>query len=698
MFTRYSRWDGSQEPFGLDADELMESMSDDLLDDGNLWRALQKMLRRGAENQQGDRMQGLRDLMEQLRNRRRENLDRYDMSSVLDDLKERLENILKTEREGIERRVQEGREKVAASQQQQQSGQQQSGQQSGQQQSGEQQELSPEQQAAMQKMLERMADQKRQQLDQLPDDMPGQIRGLQEYDFMDPDARQQFQELLDMLKQQMMQSTFQGMQQAIQNTSPEAMQGMKQMLSDLNQMLREAAEGGRPDFDGFMDKWGELFPGVQNLEQLVDQLQKQMAQMQSLMDSMSPSQRRELQQMMEAALQDPDLRRELAELSMNLEELAPMGDLRQRYSFRGDEPVSLQEAMKLMDDLQQLDRLECQLREADATADLDGIDAGELQRLLGDEAAQALEQLRQLRKLLEEAGYIEKKGDGYELTPRAIRKIGQKALRDIFAQLKRDRIGRHETDHRGTGVDRTDDTKLYEFGDPFLLDLKGTVMNAVERQGPGSPVRLQPADFEVYRTELSTQSSTVLMLDMSRSMILRGCFRAAKRVAMALNSLIKGQFPRDNLYILGFSSTAYEIPPEGLPTLTCNEWNYGTNMQHAFMLARHLLDRHKGSNRQIIMITDGEPTAHLENGRPEFYYPPTRRTYLETIREVQRCTRERITINTFMLERSPGLVSFVDQMTKINTGRAFFSTPERLGEYILVDFVNRKRRTRRTAS
>src|SRR5215213_3460959 len=407
MLNRYSRWDGLQEPFSLDADELMEAMSDDLLDDGDLWRALQKMMRRGAENEQGDKMQGLRDLMEQVRQRRRENLDRYDMSSVLEDLKERLENVLKTEREGIEKRIQEGREKVAAAQQQQQRQPGQQGQQQGRQQPGQQgqqqpsgeagqqgeptgsDDMSPEQQAALQKMLEQMAERKRQQLDKLPGDMPGQIRSLSDYDFMDPDARQQFQELLDMLKQQMMQSTFQGMQQAIQGTSPEAMQGMKQMLSDLNQMLRQAGEGGTPDFDGFMDKWGQLFPGAENLEQLVDQLQKQMAQMQSLMDSMSPSQRRQLQDMMNAAMQDPDLREELGELAYNLEQLAPMGDMRQRYSFRGDEPMSLTEAMKLMDDLQQLDRVERQLRDAEDTSDLEGVDTEELRRLLGDEAAQA---------------------------------------------------------------------------------------------------------------------------------------------------------------------------------------------------------------------------------------------------------------------------------------------------------------------
>ncbi|MCC6175295.1 MAG: VWA domain-containing protein [Chloroflexi bacterium] len=670
MAIRYSRWDGSQQIFGLDAEQVMDAMSDDLLEDGDLWKALQRLFRRGAETEQGDRMRGLQDLMDQLKNRRQENLDRYNLSSIVDDIRKRLEQVQQTERQGIDRRVDEGRQKSAQN---------------------------PDQ-AGLQKMLERMADQKRQQLDKLPKDMGGQIRELSGYDFMDQDARQQFQDLLDMLKQQMMQQTFQGMQQAIQNMSPEAMQAAKEMLRDLNEMLREAGEGGTPDFDGFMDKWGQFFPGAQNLEQLVDRLQQQMAQMRSLMDSMSPGQRRQLQDMMDAALRDQELRRELDELAMNLEEMAPMGDMRQRYSFRGDEPLSLQEAMKLMEDLQAMDRMERQLREAEDTANLDDLNADELRRLLGDDAAQALEQLQQLRKLLEDAGYVEKKGDSYELTPRAIRKIGQKALRDIFAQLKKDRVGRHETDHRGTGGDRTDDVKLYEFGDPFLLDLKGTVMNAVERQGPGRPVRLRPEDFEVYRTELNTQSSTVLMLDMSRSMILRGCFSAAKKVAMALNSLIKSQYPRDNLYIIGFSYYARELSPEALPGLTWNEWVYGTNMQHAFMLARQLLARNKTANRQIIMITDGEPTAHFEGGRVEFSYPPTWRTYQETLKEVQRCTRERITINTFMLERSHALMSFVDQITKINRGRAFFATPERLGEYILVDFVNQKRRTRRSAS
>jgi uncharacterized protein with von Willebrand factor type A (vWA) domain len=539
-------------------------------------------------------------------------------------------------------------------------------------------------------MLEKMAAQK-QQLDQLPDDLGSQIKGLQDYDFMDQDARQKFDELMQMLQQQLMQGYFQGMQQAMQNITPGQMQGMKQMLRDLNQMMREKLEGGQPDFQGFMDKYGEMFPGAENLEDLLEQMGRQAAQMQSLLDSMSPDQRRQLEELMQSIMKDPELQRELDELSMNLSELVPMRDNR-RYRFSGDEPLSLQEAMKLMGELQELDQLERQLRQADDQSSLEGVDEEMLRRLLGDDSAANLEQLRKLTKMLEEAGYLERKGRRWELTPLAIRKIGQKALRDIFAHMRRDRFGKHETDYRGSGGDQSDETKRYEFGDTFLLDLNQTLRNAVTREGRGAPVRLRASDFEVYRTELSTECSTVVMLDMSRSMIYRDCWNAAKKVAMALNSLIRGQYPRDQLYILGFSLYARQYEAEALPFLTLTEMNYGTNMQHALLLARQLLAKHKGGNKQILMITDGEPTAHLEGSQAYFDYPTTPRTYQQTRAEVTRCTREGITINTFMLEDSPGLMHFVNQMTQINQGRAFYATPDRLGEYILVDYVAQKQR------
>jgi uncharacterized protein with von Willebrand factor type A (vWA) domain len=665
MLIKYSRWDGTQNLPDFDADDALAAMADDLMADGDLRRALQRMLRWGAETRDGDKMPGLRDLMERLRQQRKQQLDRYSMSDIVKDLQDKLDDVLKTEREGIERRLDEGRQKAA----------------SGEHPNAEQ----------LQQMLEKMAAQKQQQLDQLPDDLGGAIKGLQDYDFMDPEARRKFQELMEMLQQQLMQSHFQGMQQAMQNMGPQQMQALRQMVRDLNQMLREKAEGGQPDFRGFMDKWGELFPGVQNLDQLIEQMQRQAAQMQSLLDSMSPDQRQQLEDLMESILKDQALQQELAELAMNLEELYPMQDAR-RYPFRGDEPLTLQEAMKLMGELQELDQLEKQLRSADDTSDIEGIDADELRRLLGDESADQLEQLKRLTKMLEEAGYLEQKGRRWELTPLAVRKIGQKALRDIFSRLKRDRFGKHETEQRGAGGDPTDQSKRYEFGDPFILDLKQTLRNSIDREGPGTPLRLKPDDFEVHRTELLTQCSTVVMLDMSRSMIYRDCWNAAKRVALALNTLIRGQYPRDELYIVGFSLYARQYQPEALPYLMLTELNYGTNMQHGLKVSRQLLGKHKGGNKQVIMITDGEPTAHLEGTHAYFDYPTTPRTYQQTRAEVTRCTREGITINTFMLEDSPGLMHFVNQMTQINKGRAFYATPDRLGEYILVDYVNQKQK------
>src|SRR5262247_3275880 len=664
MRIRYSRWDGTQNIGDLDADDLLEAMSDDLVADGDIRRALQRLFQRGAQMPQG-KMPGLQDLLKQLRQRRQQQLDRYDLGSALDDIRKKVDEILKTEREGIERRRADARERA------------------------ERGEI-PE--SARQQLAE-MAAQREASLDQLPPDPAGRIRELQNYEFMDPEAWRLFQELLQSLRQQMLRPFMQGMQQALSNMSPQDMQRMREMIQDLNRMLRDRAEGNEPDFQAFKDKWGQNFPGVESLDQLLEQMGKQMAQMQSLMESLTPGQRRELQAMMQSLFaRDERLDAALAQLAMNLDQLLPLDAMRRRYDFRGDDPVTLREAMQLMEELAQMEKLERQLRKARDPGDLDDINRQDVERLLGEEAARDLERLKELAKKLEEAGYLENKGGRLEMTARAIRKIADKALRDVFSHLKRDRFGRHVVSRRGAGGDRTDDAKRYEFGDPFLLDLKETLMNAVERNGVGTPVRLAPDDFEVWRTELSTQVSTVVLLDLSRSMLYNGCFVPAKKVALALQALIRGQFPRDTLHIVGFSLYAREFSPAELPHLSPSGTNIGTNMHAAFMLARTLLGRQKGGNKQIIMITDGEPTAHMENGEAEFSYPPTRRTLQETLREVQRCTRERITINTFMLDRSEMLTAFVEQMARINRGRAFFATPERLGEYVLVDYVSNKRR------
>jgi uncharacterized protein with von Willebrand factor type A (vWA) domain len=267
-------------------------------------------------------------------------------------------------------------------------------------------------------------------------------------------------------------------------------------------------------------------------------------------------------------------------------------------------------------------------------------------------------------------------------------------LQDIFNRLKLGRHGGHRVDRRGLGIEATHDTKPYEYGDHFNLDLQQSVMNSVRRQGKGTPVRMRPEDFEIFQNENLNQCSTVLMLDQSRSMGLNGCFEAAKKVAMALHSLIKTQYPRDNLYIIGFSEYAHELRHEDIPTSTWGSYYPGTNMHHALMIARRLLGKQRYGQRQVLMITDGEPTAHLEQGLAYFNYPPSWRTIEQTLLEVKRCTKEGIIINTFMMEQDPYLMRFVQEVTRLNQGRAFFSSPHHLGEYIVTDYINNKQRRR----
>ncbi len=731
----YSRWDGTQHIEGLDADDILKALSDDYMENGNLQQALKRLMQDGIRNEDGQRAMGLRELMERLRSQRNQQLNRYNMASgVMDDLREKLDEIKQMERDGIQRRLddtdQSNRQQSPSDQpdqsgqsnQQQpgdqpsdqqspdgqqgrqgQRGQQQSGSQSGQQgqmgQMGQQgqsseggnDDLTPEQ---MRKMLEMIAKRKQDYLDKLPEDIPGQIKSLSEYDFMDDEAREKFKELVDSLQQQMMQQFFQGMQQSLQNMTPEDIAKMREMMRDLNKMLRERQEGREPDFDSFMQKHGEYFPGVNSLDDLIEQMQMQMAAMQGIMDNLSPEQRQELQDLMEQLMGDDRIRVDMMELAQNLEALSPMEQMRTRFPFRGDESLPMNEAMRMMGQLQQMEGLEDQLQEARRLDDLEAIDSEKVKSLLGDEEYQSIEELKALMKMLEEAGYIQKKGTQWELTARGMRKIGQKALQDIFNKLKRDGFGRHISPFRGIGGERTDESKLYQFGDPFLIDLEKTLMNSIHRNGAGTPVRLQKDDFEVYRTEFITQSSTVLMIDMSKSMIYNGCQPAAKKVAVALESLIRSQFPRDNLYIVGFSFIAREYKPNELVEMGPYDHSTGTNMAHGLMLSRQLLARHRGVNKQIIMITDGGPTVWYEEsqGGWMFDYPPNPWAEKQALLEAQRCTRENITINTFMLEDDRWMVAFVNQMAEINHGRTFYADKNNLGEYLLVDYLNSKKK------
>jgi uncharacterized protein with von Willebrand factor type A (vWA) domain len=692
---RYFEWataSGGQ----LSGDQLMDALSDYLTEDGDVSRAMQMLMQRGMSSGE-QKMQGLRDMLEQLRKRKQQHLDKYDLNSLLNDIRQQLDQLLQQERRAIEDQLREAQTTPA---------------------DGAPQPSSQQ---------SREAEQRREFLDDLPDSVPQQVQELRHYDFLDPQAAQAFQELLEELQQRAMQSQLNGTQAPPESSAAEAARGQRDMYRDLNQQLREKLQGRQADFQEFKDQHPQ-FPSAQDesIEELIQHLQQQLQQWRSLLESLSESVRRELEQLMDSSL-DADLQAQRAELQELLDQLAEKRLTPQRYRFKGREEISLEQAQELMEQLQQLEALEKQLEGVRWDGDPQQVDADKLRDLLGDEAFQSVQNMKDIASALEAAGYIIKTKDGLQLTPLAMRKIGQKALRDIFSFIKRDRFGQHDTHQRGGGGMPTEDTKTYEFGDPFLLDLSATVFNAVSREGTGTPVSLHIDDFVVRRQEFLSHTSTVILIDMSGSMAWNNCFYAAKKVALALDNLVRSSFPRDTLQIVGFYTAAEEMKTADLPYVKPKSFGYNaslysdyydmlmgyidvqldyrdvvrgrtnvpqgfTNMQQGLRMAEQMLSKRQSPNKQIILITDGQPTAHCEGDRLYLQYPPSQRTITATLQEVKRCTVKGIAINTFMLAKSYYLERFVDQMTKINRGRAFYTTPEQLGEYLVVDYLVKKRR------
>ena len=664
----YSRWDGTQRGFEVDADSLLDEMTDDLLYHGDVNSALRKMMQDGLRDANGERIAGMRELMQKLREQRQEIQERGDLGGVYSEIADALNDIVDEERHAIQNYTEQ-----AAN-------------------SGDERRAETAKQSAMDRNF---------RLDMLPDDLAGKVSELQHYDFQSKDAQQRFEQLMEKLREQLMQQHLDQVSSAMQNMSAEDMARMKDMMAALNEMLEQRKNGEDPQFEEFMKKFGDFFPeNPQSLDELLEAMAQRMAQAQAMLNSMTPEQRAQLQQLSEQLLEDVDLRWQMDQLSQNLQSMFPQAGWQKSYDFSGQEPMGFQQAMQSMQDLADLDQLENLMKNASNPAVLAEADMDRVRDLLGDDAAKSLEKLSQLSKMMQDAGLIDQKEGRLQLTPRAIRKLGANALSDLFGKLNKDMLGQHKLDATGVGHERANDTKPYEFGDPFRLDLHGTLRNALRRGGPGLPVKLLPDDFEIERTEHSTKSSTVLMLDLSMSMPMRDNFLPAKKVAMALHHLISSQFPRDYLGVVGFGETARELAPEQLPEVSW-DFAYGTNMHHAFTLARRMLGRQTGT-KQIIMITDGEPTAHvLPSGEVFFNYPPIRETVEATLREVMRCTKDEIRINTFMLDADNGLRRFVEQLTKVNKGRAFFTSPDTLGDYVLVDFLEHKRemsRGRRRAS
>ncbi len=664
---RYFKWDGT-EPFALTKEKLMDELSKRLMADGNLNQALWDM--QNSRMRFGNRqMPTLKDLLRRLNEKRQGQLSRFNLDSIMEDVRKALEDVLKTERGGIQKKLDEINQKAEKGAE----------------------GLS---QDTIEKIVQSMNDKANknlEQLDNLPKDVGGQVKELTKYDFMDEEARKKFQDLINKLKKQTMDSYAKEITQGMKNLDPAALNEMREMFKALNEMLEQRLRGQEPDFDKFMERFGKFFGDdpPKNLDELMERMKQQMNQAQALLNSLSPEQRQALQNIMDSML-DQATKDELGRLGANLQALDPDFFPGMPYEFSGDESLSYNEAMKLMEKLQRMDMLEEQISRSQYNQSPDEIDRDLVSELLGDPSAEDLDTINSITKMLEEAGYIRRKDQKFSLTPRGMRKIGEKALSSVFSKLKKDRAGQHDIKQRGAGGERIDETKKYEFGDDFDLHIEKTITNALLRK-PQIPVKLKPDDFEVFKEEHLTRSATVVMLDMSMSMRLNGNFEAAKIVTIALNSLISSKFPKDRLYILGFNNIARRMTPEELTYISWQDFNPNTNVQHALMTARKLMGKDRSANKQIILVSDGQPTAHIENGHVYFQVPTTPRCLELTLNEVKKCTRAGIEINTFMLPSYDYSNYFIDRMSRLNHGRVFFTSPDELGKYLMVDYLGKKK-------
>ncbi len=634
---RYGPWDGGPDPLAapFDAAAALDEMGESVLEGSTPREALESLLRRGAQGRRG-----LDDLRRQIEKRRREARERGRLDGTLDQVRELLDKALEQERAALF--------------------------------------PDPSDDARL----------KETELDTLPNDPARAVRALSEYDWASDEARQTYEEIQDLLRREVLDSQFKGMKQALENATPEDMQRVKDMLADLNSMLEADARGEDTGqmFSDFMDKHGDFFPeNPQTLEELTDSLARRAAAAAKLMRSLSPEQRQELADLMATAMEDLGLQAEMSRLQSALQNARPDLDWGQNRRSRGermsgDTPLGLGEATDALEELAELDELAAALRQDYPGASLDDVDPEAVQNALGRQAVDDLRALQTLERELERQGYLTRKGGKLELTPKAVRRLGAAALTKVFRQLDARGRGDHDVNDAGSAGELTGASREWRFGDEQPLDVVRTVRNALIRRAGddangGGRVRLSAQDFEVMETERRTSAAVCLLVDLSYSMALRGTWGIAKSTALALHSLISTKFPQDALHVIGFSDYARQLQPSELAGLD-SEMVQGTNLQHALHLAGRQLSKYPDAEPVVLVVTDGEPTAHLlRDGTPWFHWPALPETLELTLAEVDKLTRRGATINVFMLDDEPRLVEFVEEVARRNRGRVFSPTP-----------------------
>jgi uncharacterized protein with von Willebrand factor type A (vWA) domain len=656
----YRRFGGSDDSNDLDVEEMLALLADDFMENGDLEEAMDRLLREGFTTSDGDRVEGLRELLEQTRAKRRELEQQADPDGEMQRYRDWLDEIEATETAEINELLADA-------------------------------EASEDERRK--EVTRDLAEQKRMQRELMSDKLGERLGNYRNYEFVSSEAREQFEQLLGELERDVLDTYFEQSKEFMGRPDPEELTRMRDMMDALSTMIEQDRRGEPldPTFDDFMEKFGDYFPGAENLEDVVRAMAERAAAAEAMFNSLSAEQQGELRSLFDQMMQNMEMNFSMNRLVSNLRMATPDIDWNRAHRMRGTDGSPFNEATSVAEQLGELKGLEEFLSHAGAAQGLPEVDIDALRRNLGDDAAQHVARLQKALKALSDQGFVDRQGKQLRLTPKGVRQIGQSALKALFAQLRDSpTIGAHRESTVSRGGDREESTKPWEPGEPFSLHLAKTLRNAVLRQGPGTPVKLHPDDFEVEEFESTRRSATVFAIDLSLSMAMRGNLVPAKKMVLALTSLIRSKFPRDFVAVVGFGETAQELKIEDIPALSI-DYAYGTNLQHALALSRHLIRNERG-DRQIVVVTDGEPTAHLmASGEPFFAWPPVQETLEKTMAEVLRCTKAGITINTFALDIERSQFPFVEQIARVNGGRLFYTDVDELGTYVLDDFVHHRR-------
>ncbi|BBX06150.1 vWA domain-containing protein [Mycolicibacterium aichiense] len=651
--SRYSAYTGGPDPLAppVDLRDALEQIGQDVMEGTSPRRALSELLRRGTKNTKGaDR------LAAEVNRRRRELLNRNNLDGTLQEIKKLLDDAVLSERKELARALDDD--------------------------------------ARFQEL----------QIESLSPSPAKAVQELSDYNWRSPEARQKYEQIKDLLGREMLDQRFAGMKQALENATDEDRQAVNEMLDDLNDLLDKHSRGedSAQDFDDFMRKHGQYFPeNPKNVEELLDSLAQRAAAAQRFRNSLTPDQRAELDALAQQAFGSPQLMNALNRLDSHLQAARPGEDWTGSSEFSGDNPLGMGEGAQAMADIAELEQLAEQLSQSYAGATMDDVDLDALARQLGDQAAIDARTLAELERALMNQGFLDRGSDGqWRLSPKAMRQLGQTALRDVAQQLS-GRHGERDTRRAGAAGELTGATRPWAFGDTEPWNVTRTLTNAVLRRAGGpteGPLRISVDDVEVSETETRTQSAVALLVDTSFSMVMENRWLPMKQTALALNHLVSTRFRSDALQIIAFGRYARTVTAAELTGLE-GVYEQGTNLHHALALAVRHLRRHPNAQPVVLVVTDGEPTAHLEDfdgqGSSVFFdYPPHPRTIAHTVRGFDEVARLGAQVTIFRLGNDPGLARFIDQVARRVEGRVVVPDLDGLGAAVVGDYLRSRRRRR----